>query len=183
MSGLKGKFAGLGAAIFAMLLLLSGNAGATAAPKLSGKYIVSIHKTCQAYFSANTSNPSKVIEWAFDDAGHVDDSIGVLNFNSASLTFTGSLAVVTGALIFQDLMAVGLPFTKDPLVASSSAVSGTYSTGPSSFTFTPAGQGPQPYTVVYADIVLGVAHQAFILANTVDNNGNSCTAIGSAIHQ
>jgi hypothetical protein len=190
MNNLGLKFCGLSVAIFALLLLLSGDGGATTAPKVSGKYILSTHKICQAYFTGMMTGPGlnndNDIAWeGFDGGGlaSVIDAVGVFTFNSTKLTYRGSNAEVAGPLILQNLSALGITTANSPLTASIVSVSGTYSTGVSSLTITETGKATKYYQALYADIVSGVAHQAFVVAATTDSNGNSCAESGSLILQ
>jgi len=171
----------LGVAFCGLLLVAGGRADAASLPKLSGTYAVQIHKLCQPNLLAQVleldSLPPPLAFSSFNSLGSISDKIGVLTFNAKSLTISGSLIKVGGAVVSQDLTAVGAPVDVTPFTETTKAISGTFSTTNTAFTID-TGDGPTTFDAVYGAFSNTTAHVVFFETVSTDSQGDSCSESG-----
>jgi len=101
----------------------------------------------------------------------------VLTFNAKTLTVSGSLIKVGGAVVSEDLTAVGGPVNSTPFTESTKAISGTFSTTNTAFTLD-TGDGATTYNAVYGAFSGTTAHVVFFEAISTDSEGESCSESG-----
>jgi hypothetical protein len=174
----------LSVAVCALLLVAGGRASeasAPAQPKLSGTYAVQIHEFCQPNLLAQVlelgSEPPPLAFSSFSSVGLIKDQIGVLTFNAKQLTISGSMIKVTGAVVSQDLTAVGGPVDVTPFTETTNTTSGTFSTTDTTFTID-KGSGPTTYNAVYGAFSGSTAAAVFFVAISTDSQGDSCAESG-----
>ncbi len=172
----------LSVAVCALLLVAVGRASAASQPtppKLSGTYAIQIHKFCQPNLLAQqfASGPPPSDFSSFNSIGSISDKIGVLTFNAKQLTISGSLIKVGGAVVSQDLTAIGGPVDVTPFTETTKTTSGTFSTTDTTFTVD-TGSGPTTYNAVYGAFSGSTADVVFFEALSTDSQGDSCTESG-----
>jgi hypothetical protein len=172
----------LSVAVCALLLVAGGRASEAAAPaqpKLSGTYAVQFHEFCQPNLLAQQfdSGPPPIDFSSFSSVGLIKDQIGVLTFNAKQLTISGSMIKVTGAVVSQDLTAIGGPVDVTPFTETTKTTSGTFSTTDTTFTID-KGSGPTTYNAVYGAFSGSTAAAVFFVAISTDSQGDSCAESG-----
>jgi hypothetical protein len=171
----------LGVAVCALLLGTGGRASAASPPRLSGTYAVQFHEFCQPNLLAQVlelgSAPPPLAFSSFKSIGLISDKIGVLTFNAKQLTISGSMIKVTGAVVSQDLTAVGGPVDATPFTETTKTVSGPFSTTDTTFTVDTGG-GPKTYDAVYGAFSGSTADVVFFVAISTDSQGDSCAESG-----
>ena len=174
----------LSVAVCALLLVAAGRASAASQPtqpKLSGTYAIQVHKFCQPNLLAQVlelgSAPPPLAFSSFNSIGSISDKIGVLTFNAKQLTISGSLIKVSGAVVSQDLTAVGGPVDVTPFTETTKTTSGPFSTTDTTFTVDTGG-GPTTYNAVYGAFSGSTADVVFFEAISTDSQGDSCTESG-----
>jgi hypothetical protein len=166
--------AGIGA-----LLLTAGPSQAQVTPKLSGAYSLKVRRYCQPFFTSqqvpDPMDGDSVTYFSFP--GSMKDQIGVVTFNPTAQTFSGSMIQLRGAVIFQDLSALGITTTNETFTTSTKSLSGSFSTTPTSFTISST-DGTTVFQAVYGAFSGSVAHVVIIATTTTDGNGDSCVESG-----
>ena len=169
---------GLSVAACALLLVAGGHASAASVPKLSGIYAVQAQKFCQPNLVAQVFSSGPTIPFSsFYSNGEISNKIGVLTFNAKTLTVSGSLIKVGGAVVSEDLTAVGGPVNSTPFTESTKAISGTFSTTNTAFMLD-TGDGATTYNAVYGAFSGTTAHVVFFEAISTDSEGESCSESG-----
>ena len=182
MSFRKRSVLGLSVAMCALLLVAGARANAAsqpAQPKLSGIYAIQVHKFCQPNLLAQVlaAGPPPTDLSVFSSLGSIRDLIGVMTFNAKQLTMSGSLIKVGGAVVSQDLTAVGGAVEATPFTETTETASGPYSTTNTTFTMN-TGDGPTTFDAVYGSFSGTTAHVVFFVAISTNGQGDSCTESG-----
>lgn len=170
---------GLSVAVCASLLVAGSPAGAASVPKLSGIYAFQDRKFCQPNLLAQVlySGPPPIDFSSFNSSGETSDKIGVLTFNAKALTVSGSEIKVGGAVLSEDLTAIGGSIQATPFTEATKTITGTFSTTDTTFTID-IGDGATTYDAVYGAFSNSTAAVVFFVAVTTDSEGESCAESG-----